>query len=37
MKMSNNDFRKYINDMLDKIEDGRILRKIYIFIQAISS
>lgn len=37
MKMPNNDFRKYINDMLDKIENTRILRKIYIFIQAIAS
>lgn len=35
--MSNADFRKSIIIMLDRIEDGRILRRVYLFIQAIAS
>lgn len=35
--MENEDFKQYIIEQLNRIQDTKILRRIYLFIQAIIS
>ncbi len=35
--MANEDFKQYIIEQLNRIHDSKILKKIYLFIQAITS
>ncbi len=35
--MENEDFKQYIIEQLNRIQDAKILRRIYLFIQALTA